>query len=882
MNFKLKVITSLFLITTCIISACTDTSGSKSSPPPVKPPPVTPDPNDNKEFEYSVSSNDCPLIALNPFERDWQTVLGQQIDSGDAACVKKAIEMGADVNKIIPPFGSGDGILPIFLALEDNNLSQAKTRFKDFAIVKILVEAGARLSVKNDDGLSPLFLTLKSRDLATHYPLVPGYLIYCGKASLEEIDSTGMNPLMVAITQNYVTLAQQIIFKGANINAKTNLGITALQFAIQSKNEEIFDLLISKQADPAVQDNDKNTLLHIAIKNKSSSISLKLIPLIPSLDIQNTDKETPLYIATKVELVEVVSALLTNNANADLPSKDKTPLHLALEKKNQQLSQILVEKIKNQNAKDKDGKPLIYTSLINGNIDVTQKLIAKNAELSFIDENGNTLLHLTIQNKMHEIITLLIEKNSTIDSLNSENLTPLYYAVDNNDLESFNLLVAKGANIDLAFKGETLLLFALSNKSHPDITNYLIAHSKNINSLNKEGANALLIAIENANNDQITKLLERGADTNIQDKHFHSPISVAVDKNNVELVKLLISKGAKLNYHTQNGQNLIHLADSALMIEALQKAGVPIDEMDSSNETPLSRSVANGNLEVVRYLVAQGANTKWLSRKKETLLHIAVINAQGSILDFLLTIPLDVNAKDQNGETALFHVFSVNIIDQLIRAKADVNSINNKGQSVLASFINNFDPSYYSKSILLIEKLLQAGANPNVKNTNGIYLLHEVVSLKPRDENDPTSKALRNSYDASSLLEKFLQSPNLLLEQMDLNEETVLHKVDTPEEAELLIKSGINLNPVNKNKNQTPLQKKQSEMNDLLNLKVKTQEEIKENKRLLEEAEKNRDYKSIRRLEELISNQEYELTIIDSELITLKILIKVLIDHGAK
>lgn len=869
-------------ISSFIFISCSNDSKSKSPPPPQRKI-DQPDPKQNTDFTENVKSEDC--IFLSPYD-DLQSQLRDNIKTGEAACVKKIIELGGDVNKPLKQFGSGTPTLPIFLALEDSSLFFIKSKYKEFSIIKILVEAGAKLSVKNNDGESPLFLSLKLSTIVNDYPLVPSYLIYSGKAPLDETDSSGNTPLMITILNKNIILSKQLIYKGVNLNFKSNVGKVAIQMALETKNEEIADLLIDKKADLSILDDKKNSLLHLAIENKLINLSLKLVPLLKgTLGNVNKYNKSPFYLAVEQQQISVLQALLSqgqDQIDVEQIASIESPLHLALMLHNIEISQLLIDQIKNPNLKNKNGFPLLFYSLIYENYEIAEKLVLKNADLIFKDTEGNSYLHIAVEKKLHNLIKLLLDRNISIDALNSSNLSPLFYAIQNSDFDAFQILVNKGSNINLNVPQGTLLLFAIESKSHPDIISYLISKASNINSLNHDGSNALLLAIKNGNSDQVEMLLSRGADPNVQNKQMQTPLSLAVEKNNHTLASQLINKGAKINYRNQEGENLIHLASSSAMIDVLHNAGVAIDEKNNDGETPLSKSVNYGNLGLVRHLVSLGANVKWMDKEKSTLIHRASLQSHNAILEYLISLSLDVNSKNTYGETPLFLARSINIIDQLIRAGAQVNAINKLGDSVLSSIITNFEPSFPNNEDELIEKFLQYGANPNVKNSLGIYLLHHVVSLKYSNLHRLDSSKYFPSYNANHLLVKLLESPTLILDQKDENDETVLHKVDTPEEVDLLIKAGASLNPLNRNKKETPLKKKQGEFANYQSIKAKLEIDIAENKKNLEDAINRQDNNNIKRLRELIKNLELDLVIIDGEILTMRLLIQSLQQHGAQ
>jgi hypothetical protein len=319
------------------------------------------------------------------------------------------------------------------------------------------------------------------------------------------------------------------------------------------------------------------------------------------------------------------------------------------------------------------------------------------------------------------------------------------------------------------------------------------------------------------------------------------------------------------------------------MATLLLDSRLSVDEQDNKGETPLSVAVRHGFVDVVRLFVQGGANIQWLSSTKENLLHVAVEEGETVVLQYLLTLALDVNAKNQNGRTPLFFARSVTHIELLTRASANINATDKGGLSVLAQRVEEYEGWPSSLTLDLVKKLLALGAEVNVRTSDGEYLLHSAVSYRVLDDigHPRGQNHYARAINAIELLDVLLSSSKVNLQQKDHNDENALHKVDTPEEAERLMNAGISLNAVNKDKKQTPLQKKQSEslvyQADLE--KVKT--DITANEVLKEQAKRNGDREGELRLGRLLMEQKVKKIFIEGELITLTTLIEKLKDAGA-
>jgi ankyrin repeat protein len=211
---------------------------------------------------------------------------------------------------------------------------------------------------------------------------------------------------------------------------------------------------------------------------------------------------------------------------------------------------------------------------------------------------------------------------------------------------------------------------------------FLLEHGANIEAKLYEGTTPLLRAIIEGHLETATLLLKKGADANVTLNGL-TTLQLAMigsgfaNKNsNPEIVKLL------LQYKLESHQ--IHLAacfGDIQKIEECLKDGTKIDEKDTANFTALHYAVSGGHVDVVKFLLSNGAN---------------------------------VNVKSINGWTPLRFTLTAKMAELLIANGADVNISDNKGQTVLHGAVNQ-DHKRGNKE--LVELLVEHGADINAKTT---------------------------------------------------------------------------------------------------------------------------------------------------------------------
>lgn len=170
----------------------------------------------------------------------------------------------------------------------------------------------------------------------------------------------------------------------------------------------------------------------------------------------------------------------------------------------------------------------------------------------------------------------------------------------------------------------------------------------------------------NARVNQLKKLIEDGADVNAPigfdsmlpavRKPTSWPLDAAVQKGNVEMVTLLIAKGAKIRGGEMLAASWVGNKDAVLaIITALLKAGAEVNASHSYyGGTALTVASYKGDLKLVEFLLAQpGIKLDEIDHDGRTALIWAAENGYFEIVKRLIAAGADLAIKNVNGETAL-------------------------------------------------------------------------------------------------------------------------------------------------------------------------------------------------------------------------------------
>jgi len=162
--------------------------------------------------------------------------------SGDEDLIELLIKHGSELNTL-----DGEGNSALHLA-------------SSVAVAELLLEAGADPNVRSGDGTPVLHQKTSIDDVEIAYTLIEW------GADVNSKTDFGMTPLHVACYENCPETARMLVEEaGADVTIKTENGNTALHYlALDSRDAELCQALIEKGADIHAKADDGDTPLFIA------------------------------------------------------------------------------------------------------------------------------------------------------------------------------------------------------------------------------------------------------------------------------------------------------------------------------------------------------------------------------------------------------------------------------------------------------------------------------------------------------------------------------------------------------------------------------------------------------------------------------------------
>ncbi len=624
--------------------------------------------NLNGEIKALVSNNIITKTVPNPNKIDntGNTILTTACAVNNRSSVSAALAKGCS-----PNIANTQGNYPIHIAIKNDNMD----------IVRALIAKDADVNVVDSKGRTPLsYLINTGRDDWAGLVLqAPGFdpkkEDYATQAANLSNDTqrfdmllalsknkVDMNPAMIiladkndvstfrTLTERNVPVTNSIYEKAATKNHKEiaeiclDKGINkteALNYSIKYNQSEMIGVCLAKGAEPTpaiahAVARDQNLVRDLIDKYNVSPerIISEALPAAPKAGADGRMPSKPNF------RIEPAKIALEKGAKPD-PHVDK-----AVKYNNIAVLNLLMDH-------GADANKVLKSAVTHSNKDMVNTAMTKGAQ-PILDES---LLPAAIDNDQTEIAMILINGGAGVT-----NPTIISKAVAKKNETVVKAIVEKGAptseksliKTSVTNKTEGISRILLNNGADP---NYAFADAVKTN----QTSTALL-------------MLDKGADATNP-----SFIKSAAGAGNTQLVGALIDKGAS----PDNGMM------SAISGGKTSVFNLLIDRGADATKTDYVVATVRGNKDqMFKKLLDHGAKTDYVSSSSENLLHYSCKNSNKYVTGILISQGVDVNLKNNSGETPL-HIAAnagrnnVDLCAQLVDAGADVNARNNRGKSVL-------------------------------------------------------------------------------------------------------------------------------------------------------------------------------------------------------
>jgi ankyrin repeat protein len=313
-----------------------------------------------------------------------------------------------------------DGRTPLHEACLNGNLS----------LVRMLIDKGANLTIKDEIGLTALHEASWSGDLK-----VVTWLIEKG-ASVEEIDDAIATPLHCAAIQGHEAVAEILLNNGAKLESMDGDAQTPLHLAVMGGHEQTTTLLLAKGINPMLQDTKGRTALHRAAAVGSSpnvALLTQRGDISAFVDCVDDLRMTALHIAAREGHKLVAQMLVEGGATIGLHERvELTALHWAISFGHELVVEYLLQKEADLGIRvvleDFRGRDALYHAVTNNELMMVKELLVRyGATVQEQDSLGNAFRQASIRGNT-TIIQLLLEGGAQIDYLSVNGDTALHQA----------------------------------------------------------------------------------------------------------------------------------------------------------------------------------------------------------------------------------------------------------------------------------------------------------------------------------------------------------------------------------------------------------------------------------------------------------------------
>ena len=392
--------------------------------------------------------------------------------------------------------------------------------------------------------------------------------------------------------------------------------------------------------------------------------------------------DTSLVTAAKQGDRAAVQALVNGHAKKSVAGPEGTAaLVWAATRNDVAMADLLLRAGANVKGTNEFGATPLYAAAAHPDPAMAEKLLAAGADANTALMSGETALMEASRRGNLATVRVLLANHANPNAKESNGgQTALMWAVSQRQAPVVEELIKQGADVNAASKsGFTPVMFAAQQGDDVSARILLRAGAKPNDAQPKTGLTALMIASAMAQAKAVDVLLDNGANPNLADANGYTSlhrvvrdsdygINLAAKDDILTIVKSLLKHGANPNARlVQDKEKAAEEIKNGNVAVEGKRTAVTVDEIILQGATPLFLAAEVNNLDVIKALVAAGADPLLPSERGTTPLMMAAgagtdvqrerePEERATAVDtakFLVEHGADVNVAGQYGWTAL-------------------------------------------------------------------------------------------------------------------------------------------------------------------------------------------------------------------------------------
>lgn len=498
---------------------------------------------------------------------------------------------------------------------------------------------------------------------------------------------------------------------------------------------------INYQGNPSYIFKDSYALHQMSIKKMFSQVKegLSVSPLHPQhLDIKDSRKTTLLEWVRKSRQQKMLNHFYRNIKN--YYAQSGTPISSVLDYKERSL--------------------LHWSVLCNQSNKVIRSLYEADFFLTAATSDDEEIIHYACAIGRIKLIQFLLNTYpALLNKKNHYGQTPLFFAVRGGSLETVQLLVNSGAEL---YMYEGTMLHVACGEGHLEIAQFLLQQDPGLlNCRNNLGQTAVWIAANGGHADILVFLADKGADVCVSASgNFYAALHLAIQKNDVNMVELLLKHNA--NPSTMAVVDDTHVSAIGMACRVgnikivqllLKKQPVLLHEGSKFRDTPLITAVYYGHVDIVQYLIEQGADltkTYYQDYSDYTALHWAAYQNQVETVKVLLNTEIPLSTYTTSWGKTADQLTNNPLIKNLIRLDNHIRHWEGKAIKKKSAYVGFFSKTQAAPmdidtvldAALVLKAVLSGHAQPGMLeryqeelNTFDLRIIfNEVLPYLPGDD----------------------------------------------------------------------------------------------------------------------------------------------------